>query len=372
MIETKTPSSWQAGIIASLWVTLAGLLFFGVFVLMLTQWTSTPDLLRRSVITWHFASGSSVHIEGISVGFIPLGLIAIKGLIVYLSAGFSIRKYEVDPRIFIPVTAASSAFIAALLSVIASTEALSVPLFRTAFMAFIVAAVGSAVAVYHRNGQVWFGMPLRWWPVAEGASGILMLFFGISTLILLIRLTLTMEEAANMWATLYPQGQGAILGILLLLGLPTVVVCIAAVLLGTPVSLGEDAYVNLAATQMERLPILPILSAVPEPGPHPTWVMALGLVPILCGVFGGILLRYRISAEVEWKTVLTDAAVAGVAAGVVAGIFIATAAGGFGTGVLQSAGTAPLLATPIAVFAFTLGALLGASAAHYRLTRVRF
>src|SRR5690606_21414956 len=105
----------------------------------------------------------------------------------------------------------------------ASTQALSVPLFRTAFMAFVVASLGSAVAVYHRNGRVWFGMPLRWWPVAEGASAILMLFFGVSTLILLILLTLSMEDAATMWATLYPQGQGALLGALLLLGLPTVV-----------------------------------------------------------------------------------------------------------------------------------------------------
>src|SRR5690606_24863415 len=137
---------WLVGFRVAVLVTVVGIVFFGVFVLGLADWSSGFDLFRRSVVTWLFASGSSVHLAGVSVGFIPLGLVAIKGVIAYWFTAWSIGKAPVDPKIFVPVTAFSSGIVAAVLSVIVSAEALSVPMFRTARRATAVVGGGSALA----------------------------------------------------------------------------------------------------------------------------------------------------------------------------------------------------------------------------------
>mgnify|MGYP003458108288 len=82
-------------------------------------------------------------------------------------------------------------------------------------------------------------------------------------------------------------------------------------------------------------------------------------------------MRHRTTQELDWDRVLKDAVITGVAAGLAGTLLIATSAGGVGPGALNTAGPSVWLVLFVSVAVFTLGAVLGASAAHYRLTRVR-
>ncbi len=372
MTETKTASTWLSGFIATVLTTLVGLGFFVACVFVLSGWTSTTDVFKNATLAWLFASGSSVKFGDATVGLVPLGLLFVKGMIAYWISAWTIRNDHVDLIRFVISSAGSAAVVAGILAVLSASEAASAPVLRSAVMGFVVIGAASMLAVNHMSGQVWYTLSPRWWPTAEGVAATLMLFFGFSTLLLILLLATSVDDASNIWATLYPQSQGILLGLILLLAVPTAVVAVSAVLLGTTVSLGEGAYINLAATHVEQLPIFPLLVAVPDPGPHPTWVMALGLVPLLSGAFGGVIMVAKTAKQMEWKHVVIDALRVGVVAGIATGIFIASASGGLGTGALNEAGTQPWLAGLIAVAVFSLGAVTGASAAHYRLSRVRY
>lgn len=98
-------------------------------------------------------------------------------------------------------------------------------------------------------------------------------------------------------------------------------------------------------------------------------VLVLALIPVLSGVLGGVVLRLRTLGPVDWQRCLGDAVIGGVAAGLVAGVLLATSAGGVGPGALTSAGPSWWLPGLVAVLVLTLGTALGAVAAHYRGVR---
>ena len=371
MSDAENYTAWRPAVRTALLAPTLGILLFTLIVFFISDGWTLEGALRRAAVVWLFTSGSSMQTDGATVGIIPLGVLVIQGGLTYFVAAWSLRGAPVDPRVFAPVAAGVAASIAAILAVVVSTDEITIPMFRAAAVTFLFVGSQAGLAALHRGKHVWFGMPRRWWPVAEGSAATLMLFFGVATLLLLLLLVTSLQDSANMWATLYPQGQGFLLGLFLILAFPTAVLWTGAVLLGTPVSLGGDAYVNLAATHVEHLPILPLLTAIPDPGPHPTWVMFLGAVPLLAGFFGGSFMRRRTTRELDWNMLLKDAVITGVSAGLAASVLIATSAGGVGPGQLNSAGPTLWLVVVVSVAVFTLGAVLGASASHYRLTRVR-
>lgn len=368
--DEQTYTAWRPAVRIALLAPTVGIGLFAFVVLMMADGMSLPDVLRRGATAWLFAGGSGLQIEGKTIGIIPIGVVALQGGITYFVAAWSIRAAPVDPKVFAPVTAGVAGSVSAILAVVVSTDAIAVPMFRAAIVTFLFVGSQAGLAALHRSKRVWFGMPARWWPIAEAVAASMMFFFGVAVLVLLLLLATSLQESANMWATLYPEGQGIVLGLALVLAFPTAVLWTGAVLLGTPVSLGGDAYVNLAATQVERLPILPLLTAIPEPGPHPGWAMVLGAVPLAAGFFGGSFMRRRTQGNMDWNTVLKNAVITGASAGLGVSALIATSAGGVGVGALNTAGPTIWLVAVVAVSVFTLGAVIGASASHYRLTRV--
>ncbi len=369
MTDFKYENVWRPALLTSVAIPFVGLVVMFFAISTNTTWTTLTDVLRRATIGWLFATGSSVQQDGVTIGVIPIGFVAMWGMATYMFAHWAVRNDDVDFRAFGAVVAGFSALIAATLSIIVSNDDVAVPVFRAAFQAFLVPGISAAFAASHRAERTWLSLPERFRPAAEGAAATLMVFFALSTVILVVLLATSLDESAHLWATLHPEGTGLGLALLLILAVPTAVFWVSAVLLGVPVNLGGSSYVSLAVTDVEIMPAFPIFTAIPNPGPHAHWVFFLTFIPILCGAFGGFVFRRLTYQNIPWKRCLQHSAGLGAAAGLVAGILIWTSTGGLGTGRLQSVGPPVFLTGVIAVVVFTLGAVLGASITHYRLTR---
>jgi hypothetical protein len=105
---------------------------------------------------------------------------------------------------------------------------------------------------------------------------------------------------------------------------------------------GAGSLVTPAASQLTLLPLVPVLGAVPPPGPMPAPLGAVLLLPVLAGAFAGWTLARRGSGDAASlvdlvRDALTAAALA--AAGLTA--LLAVSSGPAGPGVLASVGASP-------------------------------
>lgn len=215
------------------------------------------------------------------------------------------------------------------------------------------------------------GLPERWRPIAEAAATAVTGVLAAATVVTLVMLTAHLSQAADLWASLAPEGP-LLLGLACVLSLPTLVLWTTAVLFGPGFALGSDTSVDLTGAGLGSVPGFPPLAGLPDPGPLPGWVVVLTLLPVAAGVAGGVVAWRGVpESDRSWGRVVGDGALAGAVAGVVVGLLAWTAGGSLGPGLLQTAGPSawPVLAVAVPVLA--AGAALGAAGAHYRSGRVR-
>ena len=141
---------------------------------------------------------------------------------------------------------------------------------------------------------------------------------------------------------------GAVLTLGQVLLLPNVVLWAAAALAGPGFAVGSATSVTLWSSQLGPLPALPVLGALPAPGPLPRAALALLAVPVLAGVVAGVLLR-RIKRSPErsrwtgWHRAAADVVGIGALSGVAMALLAWLAGGPAGPGQLAVTGPEPLL-----------------------------
>ena len=371
-----TPYLRPAFLTAAL-ATTVGIVVSGILT-MLAQGgvgSSFADVVRAAVRGWLVAQGSGLDLEGTSIRLVPLGATALAVLLVAQAT----RWIVVDPVEELGPYAASVAgtcgAVAAILSAVTNAGDFHTSVVRSAFGAFAVGGIGSAVGAarkHDRTEMLWFTDRADVRAVVRGAWWGLVTVLGSATVLVLAMLTLHLDRAADLWALLDPGlGGGFALAAACLLTMPTLVLWAAAVLLGPGFALGTDTSVDLTGSHLGAVPGFPPLAALPTPGEFPGWVFVLGLVPLLAGVVAGFRTDAPEPDDPESALLhrVLHGAAAGAVAGLVVGLAVAVSGGGIGPGRMAEAG--PPLFTPLLVAGpvLAMGGAMGAVLAHYRGAR---
>ncbi|WP_146099424.1 DUF6350 family protein [Kineococcus xinjiangensis] len=344
--------------------------------------TSAPlsASLRVGTDLWLLAHGADVVVTGGRVGIVPLGITALA----VVTAARQVRRWAEDQVAAerpLPwgraagVFAAGYALVAALVALVSGTPAAAVdpP----------AAALGGAVLA----AAVLGGCALRWDPdvaalvpgwlrrCARPAAAAVTLLLAAGAALVAVALVASHERVLLLHEAL---GPGLVGGLLLTaaqaLLLPDLAVWGVAWLTGTGFALGTSTAVTPAAVQVGALPALPVLGAVPQPGPLPAPFAAVVLLPVLVGVLAALLAFRRDGTPATAGERLAVVGGAGALTGTVVGVLSWLASGPAGPGRMAEVGPEPLLAAVAAGAEVSLGMLLAvggaAAVARYGPRRV--
>ncbi len=138
------------------------------------------------------------------------------------------------------------------------------------------------------------------------------------------------------------------LGGLILIGaqglyLPSAAVWADSWLAGPGFSLGSGSSITWAGSDPGLMPLIPMLGAVPDPGPLPALTYAFVLVPIAAGILVGIRSMSELTKLASWQAKASTMAIAVGLAGLVMTLLGAMASGSLGGSRLAQIGVNPLL-----------------------------
>jgi hypothetical protein len=194
-------------------------------------------------------------------------------------------------------------------------------------------------------------------PWLRPAFGALAVWAGAGAALTAALLLLHLHDVTGLYRALDPGLPG---GVVLTLGqlalLPNVIVWAGAALAGPGVTLGTGASVTVGYSALGPLPAIPLLAALPGPGPLPDVAVALLAVPLVAGVVAGSLI---LRGPVEG--LLARCGVAGGAAmvcGGVVGLLAWLSGGPAGPGRLADVGPQPLLTAAAVAAEVAVGAIL--------------
>jgi hypothetical protein len=308
---------------------------------------------------WLVGHGSGLTAGSTEVGVVPVSVTALFVGLIAWAARRTTRSELADLGQYVAAVATVIAVVAAVLAATTSTPDVATSIPRAAVGGFVVGGLGSALGAGWRYRRTW-DLPDAVLLIVRGATRAVAVVLGASLTVVLVLLAIHGQRAANVWALLGPSFLGGLaLALACILTLPTLILWTASVLVGPGFALGSDTSVDMTGSHLGLVPGFPTLAAVPDPGVFPPWVLLLGLVLPIAGLWAGwVTTRVRVGAA------------AGVVAGLVLGVLIGISGGGVGPGRMAEAGPPPV--TPLVVAVLVLGAsgAVGSLLAHYRGRRV--
>lgn len=335
------------------------------------------DALRTGALAWLTGHGSGVHVQGVPVTAVPLGLSLLFAVVVWrfaLRLGEQVAGHGPDADALSDgdrdwtVPAAVGTFAAAYLIVAVVTTVLggtgsadpatgSVVLWA---LALTVLVGGTAIAIGSGRAAVWLSLaPTAVRGALHAAWSILLTFLLASTTVFLVALALDFGAAMNVMSQLHlDTGDGIMFVLLTLTVVPNAVVFSGAYLLGPGFTVGTGTLVSPSVVAIGAVPMFPLLAALPDNGPTPGWVPALMGLPVLCGLIGAIRSQRR-SPTLAWDEGALRGVVGGALTGIGFGLLAAVAGGAVGPGRMRDVG--PLAGEVLwhGIVSFGIGGLLG-------------
>ncbi len=370
MPEAETVPYVRRGAVTAL-VAVGACLTISLVLSLVSGASGVAPVLRTTVRGWLVSVGSGIDVQGTTVGLVPWGGVVAVGLLTAWVAARSVEPgEELELGGFAATAAGAAGVLAALGSVLTSTDEVSTSPVRAAFGAFAITGAGAAVGAATRLGRrdaLWFTEDGEIRSVVRAAvRGVAVMLAGGFVLVLAM-LAFRLDRAGDLWALLDPGlGGGLALGILCLAAVPTLALWSVSVLIGPGFALGSSTSVDLTGAHLGPVPGLPVLAALPGPGRFDDWVVVLALLPPVAGAIAGWAVEAR-SAD-PWRRVGLGAG-AGALAGLVVGVLVGLSGGAVGPGRLADAGPPVLSPLLVAVPVLAAGGAIGAALAHYRGAR---
>lgn len=337
------------------------------------------DGMRMGALTWLAGHGSGFTVMGVRVLIVPLGVTAVAAWSMWRlghRVGDAVSGHGPDAdrisdgeRDFTVPTAIALFFAGyAVLAVVVATVAPgssadpSLPRVLSWSLVMTVCVAAPAIAVGSGRAAIWATfLPVTLRAAGAVAGAVLTALLVVSTLVFLVTLAASFDEAATMTATLHPSPSEAGLYALVNAGfVPNASLFSGSWLLGPGFAVGGGTIVSPAAVVLGPLPVVPLLAALPVAGTPVGWVGALmALPPLVAAIYAFRALRER---PLTWD----QAALAGCGGGIVAGIGFAVlasfAGGAAGPGRMRHVGPFVPEVLVHAITACGIGALLGALA----------
>jgi hypothetical protein len=350
------PISWTAtaligGAVTAVasWILCVGLTILGWFA---ADQGKIGDATQLGTRLWLLSNGVVVRIGAIPVTLVPWGATAAIAFMISRFAAASARRLRRD-QIRSPLLISAVTVAVYLLPVFIVAVWLGGAWQSPARWAAVIAVLLTA-AVSGSSKALGVGPAAsRGWAIARAlmAAQLVMLIAGAAVLI--TGLGTHLHRVAALYEALQPGVVGGIALLLLQLGFaPNALVWSASYALGSGFSLGAGSVVAPAGTELGILPGVPLLGALPSPGPGAVvelWWLAAGAAAgaIACWVFIAARPAVRFDA----------ASLKGGACGVLAGVTFAglawAASGDLGT--LRLTGLGPRLFPLLVMAATTMG-----------------
>jgi len=355
------PISWSAmavvgGAATALasWILCAGVVVLGW---LAAEPGSLGGALQLGTLLWLLSNGVGVLVGAIPVTLVPWGLTVVIAFMISRFAAASARQVRADqkvsPRLISVVTVAAYQLPVLVVAVLWGEPWRAPARWAAVIGLYLLAAWWGSRRILGASGA-----DVRSWaraiPRAVLAAQLAMLVAGAAVLVTSLGMHLQRVEALH--DALHPGVAGGIALLLIQLAFaPNALIWSASYALGSGFSLGAGSVVAPAATQLGMVPGIPLLGALPSPGPGDLaqlWWLAAGAVAgaIACWVVLGSRPAVRFD----------QASLAGGACGLLAGAVFAglawAASGDLGT--LRLAGIGPRL-FPLLVMAGTTMGLSG-------------
>nr|WP_260407763.1 DUF6350 family protein [Planomonospora venezuelensis] len=365
-----------SGMLAAVWTLGAGLAVLTT--LTLIGWIAAPrdalgpglpGVFRTAAQLWLAAHHAGFAIPGGSVGLIPLGLMVLPAFLLYRAGIWMAR--DADLRLRLPARlpknspkdeanarrraqlfligqagvslAAPYALLAGGIALVARNE-ITQPFIGDVLVSHLALAfVAGALATVRAIGP-WRAMlrllPERVRSVVVGTAAATGIMLAAGAVLVLGALVAGFGQIRELTDVLSP---GFVGGLLLLLGqglyLFNAFIWGMSYIAGPGFAVGTGTLIAPTGVQLGAVPTLPILGALPEAGPTPSWIMAVIAVPFVAGAVGGALL-VKVAPSPSYEGAPLWGFVCGAATGCAAGLLAALSGGALGGARLSVMGPA--------------------------------
>ena len=338
----------------------------------------TPsDGLRVGALGWLLAHGSGLHVEGVAVTLVPLGISALCAWVVWRvghRVGDAISGHGPDAdriadgeRDWTVLVAGSMftagyLFVAVLTAVLAGTPDAALSLGRVVGWSLLLSAAFGWAGIATGSGRlaIWASVVPPWLRAAlAGGLRILAAFLIVSTAVFLLALAIDFGTAVNVMSRLHTgAGDATVYTVLSATLVPNAALFTGSYLLGPGFLVGTGTIVSPALVSLGPVPMFPLLAALPDDGPTPAWTAYLIALPPLLAAVGAAWAQRR-TPTLRWEEGAVRGCVGGVLAGLLLGILTAVSGGAAGPGRMRTIGPDAMDVMVHAVTAFGLGGVVG-------------
>ncbi|MDF1602333.1 DUF6350 family protein [Nocardioides sp. YIM 152315] len=338
----------------------------------------TPsDGLRVGALGWLLAHGSGVHVDGVAVTIVPLGLSALCAWSAWRighRVGDAISGHGPDAdRIAdgerdwtVPTAAASFSggylAVAVATGLLASSASTAPSLARVVVWSIVLCAAFGWTGIATGSGRlaIWAAAVPPW--LRAGLAGglrILGTFLVASTLLFLVALAVDLGTAVNVMSQLHAgAGDASVYTVLTATLVPNAAVYAGSYLLGPGFVVGAGTLVSPSLVSLGPVPMFPLLAALPDNGATPVWATYLIAAPPLVAAAAAAWAQRR-RPTVRWEEGALRGCVGGVLAGVLLGVVTAVSGGAAGPGRMREIGPDAMDVMVHAVTAFGIGGVVG-------------
>jgi len=341
------------------------------------------DGLRVGATGWLMAHGSGVHVEGVAVTALPLGLTLVIAIVVWrvgLRLGDAVSGHGPDADAIADgvrdwtVASATGVFTLGYVAVLvvthrlAATPATAPSVARALVGAVLLCGVlgGTAIAVGSGRAAIWTSfLPISLRAAAAAAWRILVWYAVASLAIFLVALAVDWDGAVNVMSQLHtsPGAAALLIGLCLLL-VPNATLFSGSYLLGPGFAVGAHTVVTPSGVTLGALPMFPLLAALPDNGPSPAWTLALlAVAPVVAAV--AVHRALRRYPTTRWDEAAVRGAGAGLICAVAFALLAALSGGAVGPGRMADVGPFVFQVLLHGIATFGLGGLAGSLTATW-------